>query len=68
MQFPLDEPHAQDEPTSAMPGTAEKIEVLRRRNEKGMVLWNPNDSREIRYNDYPEEMEDDEWLDQHPLK
>lgn len=29
--------------TAAAPGTEEKIEVLRRRNELGHPLWHPND-------------------------
>lgn len=30
-------------PTDALPGSAEKIEVLRQRNELGLPLWHPND-------------------------
>jgi hypothetical protein len=30
-------------PTDAPPGSAEKVELLRRRRELGMPLWHPND-------------------------
>lgn len=32
------------EPTSAMPGTAEKVEVLRERARQGVSLWHPLDA------------------------
>lgn len=31
------------EPTTAMPGTAEKLEVLSKRLRQGMPLWHPHD-------------------------
>jgi hypothetical protein len=37
---PLDE-----EPTAAVPGSAEKQEVLRRRAEQQVCLWHPQDGR-----------------------
>lgn len=33
------------EPTTAIQGTAEKIEVLRQRVAKGQALWNPMDGK-----------------------
>lgn len=43
----LDEPaRAESEPTRAMPGTWEKIEVMRRRNEAGLPIFNPKDARD----------------------
>lgn len=32
------------EPTTAMPGTAEKVEVLRERARQGVSLWHPADA------------------------
>lgn len=37
------EPVAHGEPTTAKPGSTEKLEVLRERAEKGLILWNPKD-------------------------
>jgi hypothetical protein len=38
---PLDPPLA--EPTDALPGTPEKLDVLRERYERGHCLWHPAD-------------------------
>lgn len=34
-------------PTDALPGSPEKIEVLRRRVENGQKLWHPRDRLEV---------------------
>lgn len=39
-----DDPVGVPEPTSALPGTAEKIEVLRLRVVFGVQLWHPEDN------------------------
>jgi len=40
---PEDYQSTEYEATQAMPGTAEKLEVLSRRVRKGLPLWHPND-------------------------
>lgn len=40
---PQDCKGAEYEPTSAMPGTVEKLDVLSDRLRRGLPLWHPND-------------------------
>lgn len=44
--IPLTRTHPDFQPTTALPGSAEKIEVLRRRLERRQELWHPDDGPE----------------------
>lgn len=41
-----EDPVGRPEPTEAMPGTLEKVEVLRQRAEAGVQLWHEDDAEE----------------------
>ena len=38
-------PTAEDQPTKHLPGTPEKIEILKERLENGEELWHPDDRK-----------------------
>ena len=49
------------DPTSAMPGTDEKLEILAARARAGLPLWNSNDRTDYDESD-PSEQRDEESL------